>query len=290
MAPEDRRGDAQVRAEFIDGSIKGIAPRIFKIAQVVTMNTTSAWTNFFYREDPDVIVPKNIRGTTKGIPRLADFPRSSVKFEKIESTMEKYGHEDLIAWEDMISDEIPVLQRTVIKLAERIVKDVEDTIYAGLSGDAGIQTFNVTGGGATGTWDQASAAIIDNMLHARRLLAEKFYPVEGATMLVNDYGYQKMLKWTWDKGAQSPQIATQIAENGVKRDLAGINILVSHSVTASEALVVVPKRCATWKEMVPLSTTTMEDTYKSVKVRAVQLGVLNVTDPLAIVKLTGLFD
>jgi len=47
--------------------------------------------------------------------------------------------------------------------------------------------------------------------------------------------------------------------------------------------VVVPQICATWKEAVPLTSTVIADPYKGVTIRAVEIGVTQVTDPKAIV-------
>ena len=58
--------------------------------------------------------------------------------------------------------------------------------------------------------------------------------------------------------------------------------VVSNSVTASNALVAVPKICGTWKAAVPLQTNTTIDPFKSVRIRAVEMGVTQLTDPKAI--------
>ena len=86
-----------------------------------------------------------------------------------------------------------------------------------------------------------------------------------------------------DKGAQWSPIATDIAKNGQIGKVSGITIVSSNSVTASHALVVKPKICATWKELVSLRSTTVDDPYKSLKIRVVEEGVLELTDPLAVV-------
>ena len=55
------------------------------------------------------------------------------------------------------------------------------------------------------------------------------------------------------------------------------------SITASYALVVKPKTCATWHELVSLRSDTEEDPFRSTRLRVVEEGSLILTDPLAIV-------
>ena len=95
------------------------------------------------------------------------------------------------------------------------------------------------------------------------------------------------MKWLSDKGAQFPTISEGVTINGEIGKLGGIRLVESKTVTASTALVVVPKRCATWKENTPLSTVTMEDPYKGLTIRAVEVGTLNLTDPGAVVYIYG---
>ena len=95
------------------------------------------------------------------------------------------------------------------------------------------------------------------------------------------------MKYLTDKGAQFPLISNVTAEGGKTLSLAGINIVVSNSVTAANAIVLIPQRSATWKALVPLQTTTIEDQYIGVKVRAVELGTVQLTDPQSVVVITG---
>ena len=96
-----------------------------------------------------------------------------------------------------------------------------------------------------------------------------------------------MMNYFADKGTQWTSISTDIAKNGKLGKAAGVTLVESNSVTASYALVVKPKTCATWKSLVPLKSTTVNDPFKSVTIRVVEEGVVGLTDPLAVVLIKG---
>jgi len=288
-----------IRKEVIDGMVKQTAARAYKFKQAVAIVTTNAWKNTFFREDLTVLTGRS-GNSQKGIPRGANFPQRVVKWQEVSVRVVKHGLEDNIIWEDIISGEINVQARTVIRLTEGVVKSVDDDIFNQLS-QAGItnnnpgqgtniviQSFalgNVTDGG---NWDQSSAAIIDNLMKASQLIAENGnYAVNDLMCFVSPRDKRSIMKFLADKGAQWMPIATDIATNGRIATVAGVTIVESTSVPASYALVVKPKVCATWKSLVPLTSTTIEDPFKSVKIRVVEEGVVELTDPQAIVLIKG---
>jgi len=292
-------GDAVLRAKFFDSGIKQVAKRLFKFKSVVQVSSTGAWTNFFFREKVGILAAKGTR-TVRGIPRNTNFPQATVEWDRITTTIEKYGLEDVIPWEDLISDEINVRERTIIKIGEGVVKAVDDAIWSGFGADTlgsggaitvstGIQAFGVGHGfsASIGSWDDSSAAILDNLFRAKQLIGESNYSTERLVALISERDHRSVMKFLTDKGSQFPKISETITETGKKLDLAGIELRVSNSVTASNALILVPQRAATWKQLVPLQTHVEEEKFKNVTVRAVELGVLQVTDPLAAVLITG---
>ena len=276
-----------MRKKFYDGTVKGFAKAAYKFKQAVSIVPTSAWINYFWREDPDVIgeLPGN---ATKGIPRLADFPSGGTTFERVSSVIEKYGREDTISWEDLISDDVDVRDRTLMRVAERVTKSVDDEIWSVLTENQTVsQIQSISIATELQAWNEASAAVIDDLLQAKQLIEVKNYPTDNLMAFVSPRDYRSMMNYLYEKGAQAPRVGEGIVGNGSQGSIAGINIIVSNSVTASYALVVVPKRCATWKEMVPLTTITKEDPLKSLTIRSVEMGVTQLTDPKACVLIIG---
>lgn len=277
MAYDQEVGQSKLRAEFIDSAVKGIANRLYKFKQALTINTTSAWKNTFYLESPAILTSAG--GLSTKVPRGASPPQGSAKWDKTTVYIDKFFYSDIILWEDLLNDAIPTQSRTLYKVGEKITKDVDDTIYTGLTGATGIQTVTIAAGKH---WSGSSAAIIDNIHAALANIAASNYDTSNCMMFINPRDRRSIMRWLSDKGAQFPSVAEDVTINGFVGQLAGVKLIVSNSVTASQALLVVPKICATWYESVPFSTTTIENPYVNLEIRAVEEGVLGVTDPNAI--------
>ena len=280
-------GTVGLRNEVIDSMVKQIAAQTYKFKQACAIVPTSAWKNTFFRENTDVLAG-GVGNTTKGLPRGANFPQATVSWEEVSVRIVKYGLEDNIAWEDLLANDINIQSRTVIKLTAGVVKAVDDEIWDGLTETLGtassnrIQSFAIDGT-TQGSWDEASAAIIDNIMRASEMIGKKNYDTSDLMCFVSPRDKRSIMKYLADKGAQWMPVATDIVTNGNIGRIAGVTIIESNSVTASYALVVKPKTCATWKELVSLRSTTVDDPYKSLKIRVVEEGVLELTDPLAVV-------
>lgn len=280
MTYDQQVGTADMRTIVYDKTVKGFAEAMYKFKQAVTISPTSAWKNYFYRETSTALSGPS-GNAIKGVPRGAAFPQAVVSWEKVSTVIEKYGLEDNIHWEDILSDDVDVRTRTLYRIAEGVTKAVDDEIFNTLSEDLSVSSIqSVT---CTAGWDQSSAAIIDNLMHAKQLIGTYNYPTEGLMVFINNKDHRSIVNYLAEKGAQFPQIGNDMATNGKVGNLVGMQLVVSNSVPASYALVVVPKICGTWKEMVPLQTTTKEDPYKSLTVRAVEMGVTQLTDPKAVV-------
>jgi len=288
MAIDQEVGEVNIRAQFFDGVVKGFATASYKFKQAVNISPTSAWKNFFYRESPTALAGAT-GNTIEGIPRGAEFPQAVVQWERIQAVIKKYGLEDNIHWEDILTSDVDVQERTLFRIAEGVTKAVDDEIWDVLTesrSPSAIQSVTLVTGGR-GSWNETSAAIIDDLLEAKQKMAEQNYDVSNTMLFISPRDYRSIMKHLTDKGAQFPSLSTDIANNGVVGTLAGTTLVVSNSVTTSYALMVIPKRVGTWKELVPLQTTTKEDPYKSVTIRAVEMGTTQLTDPKAAVLIIG---
>lgn len=280
-------GETTLRREVIDSMVKQTAARKYKFKQAVAVVSTNAWTNTFYRENQTI--PAGQSGNnTKGIPRGAAFPQYTIEWDPVSVKIIKFGLEESISWEDLLSDNIPVQARTIIKLTSGVVKAVDDFIWDQLTESrvpVNIQSFTIGSGTRGGHWDEASAAIIDNLMECSQLISEadNNYDVDNLMCFVSPRDKRNIMNYLADKGTQWSPIATDIARNGRIGKVAGITIVESSSVTASYALVVKPKTCATYKELVGLRSTTVEDPYRSLKIRIVEEGTVELTDPKAVV-------
>ena len=282
----ESNGTDLLRAEFVDKVVKGFAEPAYKFKQAVSISTTNAWKNTFYRENPDVLTVQS-GNAVKGIPRGAAFPQSSVTWAKINTYVEKYGLEENLFFEDILTNDVDVLTRTIQRVTERVVKAVDDEIWSKLTTDTDIQTISID---VTKFWEGSSAAIIDDLMNAKQKIGEKNYNTSNLMCFISERDHRSIVNYLAEKGAQFPQIATEVINNGRVGKLAGVNLVVSNSVAASRALIVVPKICATWKQAYALTSTLVDDPYKSKKLRVVEMGTTQVTDPSAIVYISGTQD
>jgi len=273
--------EAQTRAQFIDKMIKQIAPEKYVMKQAVAIIPTDAWTNYFWREKRTVLTAGSTQSVS-GIPRLAEFPQASAEWERQDTILSKYGLEENISWEDIRTSEIDVLTRTSIKIAEGVAYQVDRVIYNGLAGDGDIQSVTITDGA---TWNASSAAILDNLFEAAEKFKDYNLPTGQIYCFVSPRDKRSIMNYMAEKGAQWMNMSEGIALTGAIGKLAGMTLIESKAVSASEALVVIPKRCGTWRENQGLTTTTKEDPYKSLTIRAVEMGTLQVHEPKAIVKI-----
>ncbi len=289
MAPSLEVGDVALRAEVVDKAIKGFANAAYKFKQAVSISTTNAYKNYFYREASAALTSPT-GNAIKGIPRGANFPQAVVEWEKVATYIEKYGLEDNIYWEDIITDDIDVQGRTLFRLAEGVTKAVDDEIWDVLTEGRSVSNIHEVPITAGYEWDTASAAIIDNLMYAKQKIGTYDYPVNNLMCFISHKDHRSIVKYLSDSGAQFPSIGEDMARNGRVGKIVGINLIISNSVTASFALVLVPKICATWKAAVPLKTDIEVDPFRTTRIRAVEMGVTQLTDPSAICLISNTQD
>lgn len=290
-------GTAQkaLRAEVVDSLVHQTASRQFKFMQALSEESTSSWENTFYRED--LTISSGPTGNVfKGVPRNANFPQGNTKWEEVTVRIIKFATECNIPYEDIISGQINVQARHVVRRTEEIIKAVDDAILDALTQGVNgavftdgtpirVQSYAITN---SRFWDYASAAIIDDLNEAARMInVNGNYDTSNLMCFISPKQKRYLMSYLVGKGSQFPTLATSVVENGNIGTLTGINLVVSNSVPASYAIVCVPKTCATWKSLVPLSTDTTVDPFKSTRIRVVKEGVVAVTDPLSICVIKG---
>lgn len=289
MAYNQEVGTANLRAEFVDGAVKGFAEAMYKFKQALNISSTAAWKNTYFREKSNPLAVAGGLGTLGQVPRGGQFPQGVVTWEEVNAWIRKFAFEDVIIWEDILTDDIDVQARTLYRVAEHVTKDVDDYIWSIIAEapsatathtNTAIQQVTIA---ATKHWSGSSGAIIDDIHNAMALIASSNYDTSNCMMFINPRDRRSIMRWLSDKGAQFPAIGEDIGRNGFVGKIAGVSLVVSNSVTASYALVCVPKICATWKEAVSFRTTTEEDPFISLKIRAVEEGVVQLTDPNAVV-------
>jgi len=249
--------------------------------QLVSVVSTGAWKNSFFREQLAKLAGGS-GNTTKGIPRGATFPKATLSWEKVTGVIEKYGLTDTISYEDIISDEIDVRDRTIQRIAEGVTYAVDSEIYEVLSQNltaTDIQSYTRS----AGRWAESSAAIVKDIAGAKKLIRDYYANVNDFVLVINPTDEINLTHYLYEKGAQAPTVGTDMALNGSAGKVAGAQVMVSTIVDTSYALLVVPKRCATWKALIPLSTDVVDKKFKGTQITACEMGITQLTDPKAVV-------
>lgn len=282
----DTTGEADLRKEYVDGAVKAVALMEYKLKTLCTVDSSSAWTESYYRETNSELEG----GSTfdvKGIPRLAPFPYGEVSWTKVSSLIEKYGMEGVISYEDAKLNNIPMIQRTILRIGRAVAYAVDVEVESVLSASAG-NTFTITAGNE---WDSATIAnrdpVYDILYGIQMLRADNIDALNGMGYLViNGTDYTNIMRNS--KVVNNPSFKTaDVVSNGVVGEICGLKIMVTEAVTADQAYIVVAKEALTWKEAAPLTVLQIEDPGVKTTIRAFELGVCQIPSPNAVCKITN---
>jgi len=278
----DTTGEQDLRAENFSSVVKGFALQNYVLKQVCMVQKSNAWTETYFIETAaDLVAGGEI--SVEGVPRLANFPYGEVSWTKTQGRNVKHAMEGVISWEDEKTNEIGVIARTLLRIARAITKSVDGVIAASILADAGNTQV------ANATWDNAVIADRDpvqDLLNAKSLISIDNYNPEGAFLLLHPTNYAELL------GNANVRNAGQfwtddVTRNGRVGRIVGLNVLVTNSITEGGCQIVVGKEACTWKSVVGLTVNTINDPGIKKTIRAFEVGQIQVVNPDAICKITG---
>lgn len=280
----DTTGEQDLRAENFSKIVKGFALQNYKMKQLCMIENSNAWTETYYKE-----TAADLEGHTgnkvEGVPRLAKFPYGEVSWSKTSGVNVKHAMEGIISWEDIKTDNVPVIARTLLRIARAVTKSVDGVIAAGILSEAGNTQA------ANATWDNAVIADrdpIQDILNAKSLISIDNYDADtNGFLLVHPTGLSQLLGNANVRNA-GQFYTDDVTRNGVVGKLLGLTIISSISVTDGGAQVVIGKEAMTWKQVSPLVVKTIDDPGIKQTIRAFEVGQLQVTNPDAMCKITGI--
>jgi len=277
-------GQTTLRAESYDKAIKQLVQYAYKMRQLVSVVPSSSWKNNFFREQTSI--PTDQPGNAiRGIPRGADFPNAVLSWEKVTTYIEKYGLSGSIDHEDIIAGEIDMRNRTILRIAEGVAKAVDTQIAAVLTEGysvSNIQSYSINTTAKGGWWNESSAAIIKNLAHFKSMVKTYYDNASNFVCVIHPDREEDVLHYIYEKGAQATT-AGQAAFNGQIGSPAGVSIITSSVIDVSHALFLVPQKCATWKQLMPLQTDTESTAFKGDKITACEYGVCELHEPKQVV-------
>jgi len=254
--------------------------------QLCMIESSNAWTETYYAETAADLVGKDTTasGTVAGVPRLANFPYGEVTWTKTSGRNLKYGMEGVLSWEDVKTNNVPMIARTLLRIARSVAKSVDDTIAAAVVASAGsTETANAT-------WDNAVIADrdpIQDILDAKAFIeVDNYNPNTNGFLLVNPTNYAELLGNANVRNA-GQFYTDSVTKNGVVGRLLGLTVISSNSVTLGGAQVVIAREAMTWKSVVGLTVKTIEDAGIKFTIRAWEVGQIQVINTDAICKITG---
>lgn len=285
MATESA-GQESLRAENVETMVTGLALARYTAKMAVMTSTSVAWLESYFQETSTPLTA----GTTasiKGIPRLAKFPYAEPNWEKKDAYIQKYGLEGVVSYEDAKTDAFDVISRTLIRIAEGVVKAVDDEILSVLSEswNAAAPNINTLAISAGYEWDSATIANrdpIQNILDAMAEIKKQNYSPNGNALLYLSPTDAANLLGNSNIRNAGQFYTADVTKNGQIGGLLGVTIVETNSVTADYALLVIPKICGTWKAVTPLTVLTIYDEGIKYTIRAFEMGVTQLTNPKAV--------
>lgn len=279
----DVTGEQDLRAETVSRIVTGFALQEYKMKQLCMIQSSNAWTESYYAETATELTAGG-EVNIKGVPRLANFPYGEASWTLTQGRNIKHAFEGVISWEDVKTNNVDMVARTLLRISRAVAKSVDTVIAAAIVASAGNTQA------ANATWDNAVVADrdpIQDILNAKSLIAiDNYDPNKNAYLLVHPTGLSHLL------GNASVRNAGQfytddVTRNGVVGKLLGLTIISSNSVTDGGAQVVIAKEALTWKSVVGLTAVTIYDPGIKYTIRAFEVGQIQVVNPDAICKITG---
>lgn len=248
------------------------------------IESSSAWTETYYKETAADLTGGTGSGV-EGVPRLANFPYGEVSWTKVQGRNIKHAMEGVLSWEDIKTNNVPMIARTLLRIARAVAKSVDTVIAAAILADAGNTVA------ANATWDNAVIADrdpIQDILNAKAAIAiDNYNPDKNGYLLVHPTGYSHLLGNANIRNA-GQFYTDSVTRNGVVGRILGLTVISSNSVTDGGAQVVIAKEALTWKSVVGLTVKTIEDPGIKTTIRAWEVGQVQVVNPNAICKITGI--
>ena len=283
----DRQGQQDVRGENISRAVKGFGLKIFKLRQVLTINSSNRLTETYYRETATELTPAGETFSIQGVARGAAFPHVDPSWTKVQGRHIKFAAETSIFVEDKLLDAIDVQKRAIIRVSRAVQNQTDSYIYTTLSGASGIGTA-----AAAATWDAAAESTRDpigDILAGIQDLDESNYDaLSNGFLLVSPKDYRNLMRNS--KVINNPSFKTaDVVSNGRVGQIAGLTIIKTTSVTADQAMIIVGQRAATLKSAISMRSNVDSQQFWGIKdlLSTYEMMHVQVTDPAAIYVITN---
>lgn len=281
----DTIGEIDIRGKNFERAVKGFANKLYKLSQVLLNETSNSDQENYYRETSTPLSAGGNRNVND-VARGALPPELHPSWTLVTTYHKKFMGQALIFYEDSLTNAINTQARAAFRVAESIVNAKDVYIYAQLT--AATSTSGVVA--AADTWNSATVAnrdpIGDILIGEGAMMANNYDVLQNGYLLLNPLDYSSLLRNS--KVINNPSFKTaDVVSNGVVGQICGLKIIVSVNVDDDEAMIVYGQRAATWKGVVGLTTAVIVDQGVSTKVRAYEMGHIQITDPQGLYTITN---
>ena len=285
--PADNEREADLRSEHIDAAVKAVVKIEEKWKALCTIDSSSDYTESYFRETNDDATDTGTYSPIKGVPEFAPFPYVDVTETKFSSVVDKYAATSLISMEASQYATVPMLQRKIYRIGRKIIYQIDVKIESDVFDDAGNTLAIATGN----EWDSATEVnrnpIKDIADAIQTLRADGIDALSGNGFLVlNGTDYTNVITNT--KVLNHPTFKSVSAiQNGVVNELMGLKVMISEATQTDVAYVLVAKQGMVWKQASALQTVTTVTPGKFTQIDAWERGVFQLQAPNEICKITN---
>ena len=285
--PADNEREADLRSEHIDAAVKAVVKIEEKWKALCTIDSSSDYTESYFRETNDDATDTGTYSPIKGVPEFAPFPYVDVTETKFSSVVDKYAATSLISMEASQYATVPMLQRKIYRIGRKIIYQIDVKIESDVFDDAGNNLAIATGN----EWDSATEVnrnpIKDIADAIQTLRADGIDALSGNGFLVlNGTDYTNVITNT--KVLNHPTFKSVSAiQNGVVNELMGLKVMISEATQTDVAYVLVAKQGMVWKQASALQTVTTVTPGKFTQIDAWERGVFQLQAPNEICKITN---
>lgn len=279
-------GEIDIRGKNFERAVKGFANKLYKLSQVLLSQNSSSDSENYYRETSTPLSAGGNRNVND-VARGALPPELHPSWTKVTTYHKKFMGQAMIFYEDSLTNAINTQARAAFRVAEAIANAKDLYIYTQLT--AATSTSGVVA--ASDDWNSATVAnrdAVGDILIGIGAMGENHYDVlQNGYLLVRPEDYASLLRDT--KVINNPSFKTaDVVSNGRVGQICGLTIIQSTNVSSDEAMIVMGNRAATWKGVVGLQSAVIIDQGISIKVRAWEMGHIQITDPMGLYTITGI--
>ena len=282
----DTIGEIDIRGKNFERAVKGFANKLYKLSQILLTESSSDNQENYYRETSTPLTAGGNRNVND-VARGALPPELHPSWTLVTTYHKKFMGQALIFYEDSLTNAINTQARSAFRVAEAIVNAKDTYIYDQLT--AATSTSGDVA--AADDWNSATIAnrdpIGDILIGEGAMMTNNYDVLQNGFLLLKPVNYASLLRNS--KVINNPSFKTaDVVSNGVVGQICGLKIIVSTNVDADEAMIVMGQRAATWKGVVGLQSAVIVDQGISIKVRAWEMGHIQITDAQGLYTITNI--